>query len=119
MQGNELGIGFIIITVLYLIYGVFSLWYAYYIGVKKVFLMLGEMTPELDARIKNRSKFAKEFAWPYVATGICSLALCVAALITYDILYLIIGVCVTIVLALYSAHSIRKMNEKIRRGMYR
>ena len=81
--------------------------------------MLGEMTPELDARIKNRSKFAKEFAWPYVAAGICSLALCVAALITYDILYLIIGVCVTIVLALYSAHSIRKMNEKIRRGVYR
>ena len=119
MQGNELGIGFIIITVMYLIYGVFSLWYAYYIGVKKVFLMLGEMTPELDARIKNRSKFAKEFAWPYVATGICSPALCVAALTTYDILYLIIGVCVTIVLALYSAHSIRKMNEKIRRGVYR
>lgn len=65
MQGNELGIGFIIITVMYLIYGVFSLWYAYYIGVKKVFLMLGEMTPELDARIKT------EVSLPRVCLALC------------------------------------------------
>lgn len=119
MQGNELGIGFIIITVIYLIYGVFSLWYSYYIGVKKVFLILGEMTPELDARIKNRSKFAKEFAWPYFVTGVCALILCVLAFITYNVTYLIIGVCITLALAFYSARSIRKMNEKIRRGVYR
>lgn len=119
MQGNDLGIGFIIITVMYLIYGVFSLWYAYYIGVKKVFIMLGEMTPELDSRITNRSKFAKEFAWPYWVTGVCSLVLCVVAFITYEVKYLIIGVCVTLALALYSARCIRRMNEKIRRGVYR
>ncbi|MFR4008694.1 MAG: hypothetical protein ACLT0Y_05055 [Christensenellales bacterium] len=119
VEGSKLGIGFTVITIMYLIYGAVNLWYAYYIGVKKVFIIMGEMTPELDARITNRGKFAREHAWPYLATGICSIGLCIAAFITFDLKYLIIGVCVTVLLALYSARSIRKMHEKIRRGVYR
>ncbi len=119
MEGSKLGIGFTVITIMYLIYGALNLCYDYYIGVKKVFIIMGEMTPELDARITNRGKFAREHAWPYLATGICSIGLCIAAFITFDLKYLIIGVCVTVLLALYSARSIRKMHEKIRRGVYR
>ena len=40
VEGSKLGIGFTVITIMYLIYGAVNLWYAYYIGVKKVFIIM-------------------------------------------------------------------------------
>ncbi|MBQ9989144.1 MAG: hypothetical protein IJP30_05365 [Clostridia bacterium] len=108
-----------VMTVIYVIYGILSLFVGYQIYSKRNYSMINGLDPSGLSRVHNHKKFGLDYSLAHFLTGASCL---IGGIMVFadggNFKAIIPSIIVTVLLSFYGSITLHRLPERLRRGRY-